>query len=48
MENKKKGEKVSHIFKNEKDIFDYLNLEYNHIKSIGFYFIDYLSRGKML
>ena len=28
MENKKKGEKVSHIFKNEKDIFDYLNLEY--------------------
>jgi len=28
MEDKKKGEKVSHIFKNEKDIFDYLNLEY--------------------
>jgi hypothetical protein len=28
MENKKKGDKVSHIFKNEKDIFDYLNLEY--------------------
>ena len=28
MEAKKKGEKVSHIFKNEKDIFDYLNLEY--------------------
>jgi NAD-dependent DNA ligase len=28
MENKKKGEKVSHIFKTEKDIFDYLNLEY--------------------
>ena len=25
---KKKGEKVSHIFKNEKDIFDYLNLVY--------------------
>jgi len=25
---KKKGEKVSHVFKNEKDIFDYLNMEY--------------------
>ena len=25
---KKKGEKVAHIFKNEKDIFDYLNLVY--------------------
>lgn len=28
MEAKKKGEKVDHIFKDEKDIFDYLNLEY--------------------
>jgi NAD-dependent DNA ligase/DNA polymerase/3'-5' exonuclease PolX len=28
MDNKKKGEKVSHIFREEKDIFDYLNMEY--------------------
>jgi len=28
MEGKKKGEKVDVLFKNEKDIFDYLNLEY--------------------
>lgn len=28
MEEKKKGEKVSHIFKDEKDIFDFLNMEY--------------------
>lgn len=28
MEAKKKGEKVDHVFKDEKDIFDYLNLEY--------------------
>lgn len=28
MDNKKKGDKVSHIFKEEKDIFDYLNMEY--------------------
>jgi DNA ligase (NAD+) len=28
MEGKKKGEKVVHIFKNESDIFDYLNIEY--------------------
>ena len=28
MTDKKKGEKVSHVFKNEKDIFDFLNLEY--------------------
>jgi len=28
MEGKKKGEKVDHVFKDEKDIFDYLNLEY--------------------
>jgi hypothetical protein len=28
MEGKKKGEKVAHNFKNEKDIFDYLHLEY--------------------
>lgn len=28
MEAKKKGDKVDHIFKDEKDIFDYLNLEY--------------------
>jgi len=27
-ENKKKGDKVSHVFKNEKDIFDFLGLEY--------------------
>ena len=27
-EKKKKGEKVAHIFKNEKDIFDFLGLEY--------------------
>jgi len=28
MDNKKKGEKVNHIFREEKDIFDYLNMEY--------------------
>jgi NAD-dependent DNA ligase/predicted flap endonuclease-1-like 5' DNA nuclease len=28
MDNKKKGEKVSHSFKTEKDIFDFLGLEY--------------------
>jgi DNA ligase (NAD+) len=28
MEEKKKGDKVSHIFKEEKDIFDFLGLEY--------------------
>ena len=28
MDNKKKGEKVSHVFREEKDIFDYLNMEY--------------------
>ena len=28
MEGKKKGDKIDHIFKNEKDIFDYLNMEY--------------------
>jgi NAD-dependent DNA ligase/DNA polymerase/3'-5' exonuclease PolX len=28
MENGKKGEKVAHKFKSEKDIFDYLNMEY--------------------
>ena len=28
MEGKKKGDKIVHIFKNEKDIFDYLNMEY--------------------
>lgn len=28
MEAKKKGKKVDHVFKDEKDIFDYLNLEY--------------------
>lgn len=28
MEEKKKGDKVSHIFKDEKDIFDFLGLEY--------------------
>lgn len=28
IEGKKKGDKVDHIFKDEKDIFDYLNLEY--------------------
>jgi DNA ligase (NAD+) len=28
MEAKKKGDKVDHIFKDERDIFDYLNLEY--------------------
>ena len=28
MEAKKKGDKVDHIFRDEKDIFDYLNLEY--------------------
>ena len=28
MDNKKKGDKVSHIFREEKDIFDYLNMEY--------------------
>ena len=28
MEGKKKGEKVDHVFKDEKDIFDYLNMVY--------------------
>jgi len=28
MDNKKKGEKVSHVFRDEKDIFDYLHLQY--------------------
>ena len=28
MDNKKKGEKVSHVFRNEQDIFDYLHLQY--------------------
>jgi NAD-dependent DNA ligase/DNA polymerase/3'-5' exonuclease PolX len=28
MDNKKKGDKVSHVFREEKDIFDYLNMEY--------------------
>ena len=28
MEGKKKGEKVQHVFKSEKDIFDYLHMEY--------------------
>jgi DNA ligase (NAD+) len=28
MESKKKGDKVDHVFKDEKDIFDYLNMEY--------------------
>jgi DNA polymerase beta len=28
MDNKKKGEKVNHVFREEKDIFDYLNMEY--------------------
>ncbi len=28
MDNKKKGEKVSHVFRDEQDIFDYLHLQY--------------------
>jgi len=28
MENKKKGNKVEHVFKSERDIFDYLHMEY--------------------
>ena len=28
MENKKKGEKVAHVFRDEQDIFDYLHLQY--------------------
>ena len=28
MDNKKKGDKVNHVFREEKDIFDYLNMEY--------------------
>ena len=32
MEGKKKGEKVDHVFKNEKDIFDFLNMEYKEPK----------------
>ena len=32
MDNKKKGEKVSHVFRNEQDIFDYLHLQYKNPK----------------
>jgi NAD-dependent DNA ligase len=32
MDGKKKGEKVDHTFKNEKDIFDYLHMEYKEPK----------------
>jgi DNA polymerase beta len=32
MEGKKKGEKVDHLFKNEKDIFDFLNMDYKEPK----------------
>ena len=32
MDNKKKGEKVSHVFRDEQDIFDYLHLQYKSPK----------------